>query len=232
MKRFFGHRQGDYIVFEGSEFTHIARVLRMKEGERVIASLNDDNDYYCTLTEIGKARAVARIEKVEFCKALPMHNIVLFQAMPKREYFESIVTKAVELGVSEVVPFICKFSVNHDYKAERINQIVLTACKQCERSRLIEVSPVLSFNQMLSRLSNYDVVIFAYEKENKSLDQKLLEKKENIAVIVGCEAGFTPEEAEKIISNGGVSISLGNRILRCDTAALATLAVVNILSKN
>ena len=232
MKRFFGKKEGENIVFEGSEFTHIFRVLRMKEGERVIASLNDENDYICVLTEVSKSRAVGKIEKIEKCRATPKNNIVLFQAMPKREYFESIVTKAVELGVSEVVPFICKFSVNHDYKAERINQIVLTACKQCERSRLIEVSTVLSFKEMLSRLSSYDVVIFAYEKATKPLEAKLLEGRKNIAVIVGCEGGFTGDEAEEIIAKGGEAIGLGNRILRCDTAALATLSVVNILSKN
>ncbi len=232
MKRFFGRREGENIIFDGSELVHISRVLRMKEGDRVIASLNDENDYTCVLTEISKTRAVGKIEKIEKCEATPKKNIVLFQAMPKREYFETIVTKSVELGASEVVPFISEYSVNHDYKSDRISQIVLTACKQCERSKLIEISPVLSFKEMLERLASFDAVIFAYEKANSPLDTRLLEDKERIAVVVGCEGGFTKKEAEEIIARGGEAISLGSRILRCDTATLATLAVVNILSKN
>lgn len=234
MKRFFGKKLGENIIFEGNEAGHIAQVLRMKVGQEIIASLNDENDYYCTLIEVNKKSVVAKIGRVEKCNALPKKNIVLYQAMPKREYFETIVTKSVELGVSEIRPFASQFSVNHDFKRERVEQIVLTACKQCERSKLVSVSDVLSFEKVLKELSDYDMVIFANEHSSDKFNVTDLKSKESIAVIIGAEGGFSLEEAEAIKkTNDKVkSVSLGERILRCDTASVALLAVVDILSEN
>ena len=151
MKRFFGRREGDNIFFEESEAGHIAQVLRMHEGEQVIASLNDDNDYFCTLVEVGKRRCIAKIDKIQKCAALPKKEITLFISMPKRDYFETIVTKSVELGVSEIQPFESAFSVNHAFKSERVEQIVLSACKQCERSRLVPLEAICKFDIMLEK---------------------------------------------------------------------------------
>lgn len=234
MKRFFGKKLGENIIFEGNEAGHIAQVLRMKVGQEIIASLNDENDYYCTLIEVNKKSVVAKIGRVEKCNALPKKNIVLYQAMPKREYFETIVTKSVELGVSEIRPFASQFSVNHDFKRERVEQIVLTACKQCERSKLVSVSDVLSFEKVLKELSDYDMVIFANEHSSDKFNVTDLKSKESIAVIIGAEGGFSLEEAEAIkkTNDKAKSVSLGERILRCDTASVALLAVVDILSEN
>ena len=232
MKRFFGRREGERIIFEGGEAQHIARVLRMGAGDKVIASTNDESDYYCTLTEVGKNKAVATIDETKKCPALPRKEISLFISMPKREYFETIVTKAVELGASDIQPFISQFSVNHDFKRERTEQIVMTACKQCERSKLVPAGDVISFDKMLSRLADYDMVIFANEHAGVAPFPQDLKKYDKIAVVVGCEGGFSEVEAEQIIKAGAKSISLGARILRCDTACLATLALVNLLSGN
>ena len=232
MKRFFGRREGDNIIFEGGEAIHIRQVLRMREGEAVIASLNDENDYYCTLVHIGKNQIEARVDRIEKNAAMPERNIVLFQAMPKREYFETIVTKAVEFGASRVVPFKSAYSVNHDFKRERMEQIILTASKQCERSRLMELEGALSFDKMLESLQGFDVIIFANERENEKFCEKDFKNKQNIAVIVGCEGGFNEEEKAAIIAAGAKSISLGKRILRCDSAALAMMTLASVLSEN
>ena len=84
MKRFFGKKLGENIIFEGNEAGHIAQVLRMKVGQEIIASLNDENDYYCTLIEVNKKSVVAKIGMVEKCRALPKKNIVLYQAIDRK----------------------------------------------------------------------------------------------------------------------------------------------------
>ena len=139
MKRFFGTKVGDNLVFDEGEAGHIRQVLRMKVGDEIIGCVNDEYDYFCTLTEIGKNRAVAKIDRRTKNLALPNKEIVLFLALPKREYFETIVTKSVELGVGRIVPFVSAFSVCKEFKRARLDQIVLTACKQCERSVLPKV---------------------------------------------------------------------------------------------
>ena len=119
----------------------------------------------------------------------------------------------------------------NSFKRERVDAQVMAACKQCERSILVPVHDVIKFNQMLQKLEEFDLVIFAYEKETKLFDLKILENKQKIAVVIGNEAGFSENEA-KLLKEKSTSISLGKRILRCDTAVTATLALVSILSKN
>ena len=151
--------------------------------------------------------------------------------MPKKEYFDNIIPKAIELGVSEIQFFTSKWTMLKTFKEERVKNMVITACKQCERSTIIEVNPVVSFDKMLEKIKSFDKVIFAYENETTPFSPEMVEEAQNIAVVIGNEAGFTEEEANKIKAYS-TSISLGNRILRCDTAVVATLALVNVLSGN
>ncbi len=232
MKRFFGSISGNNMIFDSGEAQHIRQVLRMRVGDNIIGQADDQFDYYCSITQISKAEVVAHIDRVENNIALPNKDICLFIAMPKREYFETIITKAIELGVNKIVPFVSNFSVNHSFKRERVEQIVLTACKQCERSKLVRVEDVIKFDDMLKMIKEFDISLFANEHENDTFNFAELNNYNKIAVIVGCEGGFSEEEANKIISAGAKSISLGKRILRCDTAAVAMLSLTNVLSGN
>ena len=231
MKRFFGKKLNENIIIEGEEFNHLKKVLRMAEGDKVIASVNDENDYYCTIVKINKNDCLLNVDNVEKCPAIPNKNITLFQMMPKKDYFDNIIAKSIELGVNKIVPFLSQHTMIKTIKRERVQTQIMTACKQCERSQMPLISDVVSFKQILKELNDYDLVIFAYEKETKPFDIKLLENKINIAVIIGNEAGFTEEEASQL-KEIATSISLGKRILRCDTAVVATLSLVSILSSN
>ncbi|MBO5395187.1 MAG: 16S rRNA (uracil(1498)-N(3))-methyltransferase [Clostridia bacterium] len=232
MKRFFGKQFGKQILIDGDEFVHLKKVLRMEEGDKIIASLNDENDYYCTIAKINKNDCVLDVDSAEKCPALPNRDITLFQMMPKKDYFDAIIAKSIELGVNEIIPFSSQFTQNKIFKRERIQTQIQTACKQCERSKLPVVSDIISFKQMLENLGDFDVVIFAYENEENPFTPAILENKQKIAVIVGNEAGFSEEEAKQIQARPVQSISLGKRILRCDTAVVATLSLVCILSGN
>ena len=95
MRRFFGKKQGENIVIEDGEFFHLRKVLRMNEGERVIACVNDENDYYCTISHMGKNECLLSIDRVEKCNALPNKNLTLFQMLPKKDYFDDILAKSV-----------------------------------------------------------------------------------------------------------------------------------------
>lgn len=229
MKRFFGERKGENIIVGGDEFFHMKKVLRLQEGEEIIVCLNDENDYFCTIEHFAKDHAVCFVIKTEKNRALPKKRIALFQMMPKKEYFDNILPKAIELGVSEIHFFTSAYTMNKTFKSQRVATQVMTACKQCERSKLVDVD-LVKFDDIKTLLSSYQKVIFAYEKEEKMFSSSMLDGCQSIAVIIGNEAGFTSEEADKIKSWGATSISLGNRILRCDTAVVATLSLVGILS--
>ena len=231
MKRFFGKKLGENILIEGDEFFHLKKVLRMNEGDKVIASINDENDYYCTISKINKNDCLLDVDNFEKCPALPNRNISLFQMMPKKDYFDNILAKSIELGVSKIVPFTSEYTMIKSLKRERVQTQIMTACKQCERSSLPMVSDVKPFKDILEELKEYDVVVFAYENETAPFTPEILNGKQNIAVVVGNEAGFTDDEAQRL-KEVSTSISLGKRILRCDTAVIATLSLVSILSGN
>lgn len=232
MKRFFGKKQNNTIIFENGEAQHIRQVCRLQIGDKICGIVGDNNEYTCTITEISKNSVVANINSKALCPATPKKQITLFIAMPKREYFETIITKATELGVSEIVPFVSRFSVNHSFKRERAEQILLTAVKQCELSKIPLLTAPVTFDKMITKLKEFDLVVFANETESKTFNLKDLTKFNKIAVIVGCEGGFETTEIEQIKNAGAKSISLGTRILRCDTASIATLTLVSVLSEN
>lgn len=231
MKRFFGKKNDNKIIIENGEFFHLNKVLRMKEGEKVIACVNDENDYYCQIEKINKNDCILNIEKVEKCPALPNHDITLFQMLPKKDYFDDILAKSVELGVSRIVPFTSEYTMIKTFKRERVDTQIMTACKQCERSMLVPVEDAITFENMLARLNEYDLVIFAYERETQPFNPEILKGKDKIAVIVGNEGGFSPTETEKL-KPLATTISLGKRILRCDTAVTTMLSLVSVLTNN
>ena len=142
MKRFFGRKEGDKIVIENNEFHHLKNVLRLGENDKVIASINDEYDYYCTIEKINKKDCILQIDNKELCPANPKNNIVLFQMMPKKDYFDNIIPKAIELGVREIYFFTSSFTMLKTFKRERVDTQVMTACKQCERSKLVEVHDI------------------------------------------------------------------------------------------
>ena len=231
MKRFFGRMENGKIVIENGEFFHLCKVLRMGEGDKIIASVNDENDYFCIIEKMGKNSCVAGVEGQEKCPALPNRDITLFQMLPKKDYFDDILAKSVELGVNRIVPFTSAYTMIKNFKRERVDTQIMTACKQCERSILVPVEDIVAFDKILPRLADFDLVIFAYERETTPFDPKILENKQKIAVIVGNEGGFAPDEV-KALQEVATSISLGKRILRCDTAVTTILSLVSVLSGN
>lgn len=232
MRRFFGEKFGENkILLTDGEFFHLRKVLRMNEGEKVIACINDENDYYCEIDKINKNDCILSIERKEPCPALPNKNITLFQMLPKKDYFDDIIAKSVELGVNKIIPFTSEYTMIKSFKRERVDAQIMTACKQCERSILVPVEDVIAFDDILERLKSFDLVIFAYERETEMFNPQILKNKQNIALIVGNEGGFSATETEKL-RKFATTVSLGKRILRCDTAVTALLSLVSILSGN
>lgn len=231
MKRFFGEKYKDRIIIKDNEFNHMKKVLRMQEGEKVLASINDENDYYCVIDKMDKNQAVLIVEEIKPCPALPKKNIVLFQMLPKKEYLDNIIAKSVELGVSKIIPFTSEWTMMKDVREDRVATQIMTACKQCGRSKLVDFEKCVKFDKLPNLLEDFDLVLFAYEKETGPFNPEVLKGKHNIAIVIGNEAGFTESEAETL-KNFSTSISLGTRILRCDTAVTAMLSLVGILSGN
>ena len=234
MRRFFGEIIDNRAKIAGEEFLHLKTVLRLKIGDEIIVLDGSEKEYLCRIIELKKDVALAEVFKVQKCKALPMKNIVLFQALTKREKLEMITQKCVELGVSTLIPFSSEHCVAKDAigKKDRLEKIVHSACKQCECSVPMKIGDTLKFDDMIKYASKEDIVLFANERAGEEIDISLLERYSNIGIIVGPEGGFTEKEKQAIIDAGAKSITLGKRILRSETASIVLVGLVSVISKN
>ncbi len=234
MRRFFGRIENDNFIVDGEELKHLSNVIRLKENDEFIGVANDEYDYICHILSIDKKSAVAQIIERKKNISLPKKNLVLFQALTKKEAFEFVLQKAVELGTSEVVPFVSEYCVNKSgINMERYKTLIMSACKQCERSKIMRLSEAVKFDNMIEKLADFDIVVFANEIDGESFDFTSLKDYQNIAFVVGCEGGFSENEKNKLVSLKNVkSVNLGSRILRAETASIVLLGLGMIHSGN
>lgn len=216
------------IEIYGEEAKHI-EVLRHKVND--IIEVNNRN---CKIINIDKNKVVCEMFGEEIKRGIPNVDIALYQALLKSDKMEYVIQKSVELGISKIIPFESKNIVvklkdnDKDKKIDRWNKISKEATKQCGRTDEVEISNVMTFNEMLSDLTEYSAVILAYENEKQPLREILKEiNHQKIAIIIGAEGGFDKQEVEKILENkNAISVSLGSRILRAETASLNLISIL------
>ena len=229
MKKFYAKKNGDFFVFEGDEFAHF-NVVRCRMGEKVLCFGENNIDYICEVVSIDKKTAKAKIISEQQNNKNPNKTITMFQGLVKGEKADLIVQKLTELGISNLYFFESEYTVAKDNvnKLDRLAKISKEACKQCGRSVPLNIGSTLKFEQMLNMLGNYDLVLFANEKDTlRNITD--LKKYNYIAIIVGSEGGFSDDEINKIVLKKTISFGLGNRILRAETACIAIASVVGYL---
>lgn len=229
MKKFFAIKDNDYFLFKDDELAHF-NVLRCKVGEQILCLNTDGYDYLCEVVDVSKKQAIAKILSKEKNTKNPTKNITVFQALIKGEKADLITQKLTELGVSQLAFFESKFSIAkaNNNKLTRLNKISEEACKQCGRSIPLDIKECMPFDNMLAKLQDFDIVLFANEK-NMIRNFDCLKNANNIAIIVGSEGGFDDEEIDKIKSAGAKEFGLGSRILRAETAVIAMSAIIGFL---
>jgi len=238
MRRFFGKVENNVAIIDGDEFIHLKTVLRGKIGEYIIVYNMSENEYICEIQKINKNDAICLVKEINLCRGLPNKNIVLFQALIKRDKMEEVIVKSVEIGVSKLISFESEYCTvkQNENKKERLEKIVISSCKQCERSIPMEVGESLSFKALLKEIKSFNnteksIVLFANERSGEPFDFSTLKDKENIAIVIGPEGGFSDKEKEELASIAE-SITLGKRILRSETASLVLCALASVHSGN
>lgn len=224
--------EGDIITISGGEFDHLKKVLRLSCGDEIIVLCGDGREYLCKIDSIGTKSAEAKISNISKCHADPRIKITVYQGIPKGDKFEFLIQKLSEVGVTRLVPFNSEFVVAKcKDKQERFDKIAAETCKQCGRSKPMEVGKPISFRELLKEIRTHEACYFAYEKaESGSFND--VSNFYDIAIIVGSEGGFSEKESEEIISAGAKEISLGKRILRTETASLVLAGILSYLTNN
>ena len=237
MPRFFIDGTADGRAYSaGADALHIAKALRMRPGEALTLCDGKGTDFEGVLETVTDRQVTVRITVSRPSQAEPTLAVTLYQGLPKGDKMDWIVQKAVELGVTAVVPVATRRSVARlegkaDKKQERWQRIAAEAAGQCGRGILPAVERPLSWNQALSRLSGEPALVF-YEGGGRPLRELVTPSTRRLSVFVGPEGGFDPEEIDAFRRQGGGVATLGPRILRCETAPLAALTLLMHLSGN
>ena len=226
----------DTIEITGEDVNHIKNVLRLKPGDRLTVSDNAGTDYECAIQSISSEKVIAGIEDMKRNASELDTRIVLFQGMPKSDKLEFIIQKAVELGVSEIVPVMTQRTVvkldekKEAKRLERYNAIALAAAKQSGRGIIPVVSSFMSFSKAVEYSRSLSMNIIPYENA-KGIEHSRrviadIAGRDSLGIFIGPEGGFAESEVELAVSAGASCITLGNRILRTETAGLAALSII------
>ncbi len=238
MPRFFSQNIiEDKAIISGGDAVHISKSLRMKKGEEIIVCDTKGTDYVCELSEFGED-VISKIISSHKSETEPNVFVTLYQAMPKNDKLELIIQKCVELGVSKIVPVITKRCVSRpdeksmEKKLLRYNKISLEAAKQSGRGIIPQICNMVSFKTAINQASQDDLSFICYEGGGKRFNEIDFKNKKSISIFIGGEGGFEEDEVQTATDSGIIRISLGSRILRCETAPIASVSIIMYLTNN
>ena len=242
MPRFFVSPQeftSDTLTLSGEAARHISLSLRMAVGDALTVSDGQGNEADCRLTSLSPDRVQAEVlSRHTGVGEMPI-SVILYQALPKGDKLETIVQKATELGAARICPFESSRSIARirpDRTARqtaRLQKIAEEAAGQCGRARLpVVTAPTGYADAVADAASRCDAVLFCYENEHRTTLRATLEELRargigTLGLFVGAEGGFSPEEVATAAESGFLSVTLGGRVLRCETAPLAALACIS-----
>jgi len=230
----------DTIDLNEREAHHGANVLRLREGERVVALDGQGSELCCTVQKVSKRGLTLSVYQRNKIPPLP-YQLTLVQAIPKGKTMETIVQKAAELGAARVVPIMTDRTVTQideersESKIEKWNSIAIDAIKQCGSAWLPKIMEPVKPSQHLSGGERSELNLIASLQPGAKhprlhfhdFIQKRGRKPKSVSVWVGPEGDFTPAEVNSVLAAGALPVTLGPLVLRSETAAFYCLSMVN-----
>jgi 16S rRNA (uracil1498-N3)-methyltransferase len=253
MPRFFieqGLALGRYKL-QGDDFHHIRDVLRLKPGEMVTLCDGMGNDFSGKIESFQPDGVMLDLQERVANASEPPYRATLYQGLAKGDKMDTIIQKAVELGVTRIVPVQCGRSIvrltaaDAAKKTTRWNKIALAAAQQCGRGQIPAVSDILSFSAAVAEAARADIRLIPWEGERQCGIRAVLEADDgandaidtpgssdaspaapSISILIGPEGGFAANELNLAVRAGIRPVTLGPRILRTETAGAAVLAML------
>jgi len=231
---------GGAAYIRGEDAAHF-RVLRIRQGETFTVCDGAGTDYVCRLKDAADGEICAEVLERRPSPGEPAVSCRVFAAFAKGDKLETVIQKCVELGASEIVAFPSARCVAKPEGAallrrtERWQKIAQEAAKQSGRGRVPPVRCAASFSEAVRDAAGADVPLFLYEGETQTDLRTALARAETpqtVSVMTGPEGGFAPQEAAEAAAAGMQAVTLGPRILRCETAPMAAVCAVMLLTDN
>lgn len=227
----------DIIKIIGNDVKHLKNVLRYKEGDKLEVCDESEKRYYTSIKNITNEEIELEILDVDNDSREMNVKVTLYQGLPKSDKMELVIQKCTELGVSQIVPVITDRVVvkidekNENKKIERWNKIGMESAKQSGRQAIPKIEKIVNLENIIENLSKYDIVIVPYECEKdctlKAILKNIEKEIKSIAIVIGPEGGFSDKDIEILERCTTMKkVSLGKRILRTETAGIATMAMI------
>lgn len=230
----------DVLRLEGREARHALRVLRLRPGDPSVVLDGAGAEFICEIESTARDVLLLRVKQQRMTHPLPC-SITLFVGIPKGKIIESIIQKSVELGVRRIVPLLTERVVTHlheegaGHKAEQWRQTAVEAMKQSGAPRLPEIETPAPLSGVLPRIGSFDLQLVGSLQKDRRHPREVFRQYENTngrppksaAAWIGPEGDFTPEELGAIEDSGARPVSLGNLVLRVETAAIYCLSILN-----
>ncbi|AWL12861.1 16S rRNA (uracil(1498)-N(3))-methyltransferase [Saliniradius amylolyticus] len=221
------------VVLSPDAVNHLVNVLRLKADHPIVLFNGDGSEYPATLTEVAKRKATARIDsRIGMDVESPL-SIHLGQGISKGDRMDFVLQKSVELGVTEITPLIterCTVKLNAERwqkKQDQWQKIIIGACEQCGRNTLPKLHPVVDLSDWLGQSTNQTRLLLNPEASRPF--NALKPDKAGVRLLIGPEGGLNDQEIYRAQEYGFNSVLLGPRVLRTETAALTSLAILQNL---
>lgn len=228
---------GAVVSLPKDEAKHALKVLRMTVGEVLCALDGQGGRFAAVLENVHGDAAEVRITE-QLPSNEPDVKVTLYQGLPKADKLDFIVQKLTELGANCVVPVKMEHCVvksdakDGKKRQERLQRIACEAVKQCRRAREPEVTEPMTWKQCFARMEKHDLVLVPWENaEGYNMKKAFAEHPEakNIGIVVGPEGGMSAAEVQALTEQGAKIVTLGPRILRTETAAVASVTMAMTL---
>ena len=222
---------GDHLALKGEEYRHLSRVLRKKAGEHVMVTDGKGRMFEAIIRAFTRAHAECTILHTFERLNEPKASVTLAVSPLKNPgRLDFVIEKGTELGASTFIPLLCERTIKRFEKHQRLQKIAASAVKQCGRCVLPTVFVPTRFETLVTNAANYQLKLVPHERTEQSqfvgsVMQHHRDVK-SVLILVGPEGGFSEEEIRLAGEHGFVSISLGPRRLRSETAALSALSWV------
>lgn len=225
------------IILNEEQSRHISKSLRMKVGDMLTLSCGNGKDYGCIIDTIDSKSVTLSVcyEQANNCE--PTVKVKLYQGVPKGDKLEDIIQKCTELGITEIQPVLTHRSVSRPdsksakKKQARYQKIALEAAQQSGRGIIPTIGEMTDLKTAVSK-DNSQLKILFYEGGGSPLKEIINKNTQTVSIYIGPEGGFEESEVALIKENGGTVATLGKRILRTQTAPVAALTAIMLLTDN
>jgi 16S rRNA (uracil1498-N3)-methyltransferase len=209
----------DFILSEETS-KHVSQVLRMKEGEEIRVTNGNGQTIIAEIVLPDKKKTKVKTIRKEFSASSKSKISIAISLIKNTNRFEWFAEKATEIGVSAIIPMICKRSEKTHFRKDRIRSILISAMLQSQQSWLPELSEPVKFSELLKNENHEQKFIAHCLPEDKKELKEVAKNAHSKIILIGPEGDFTEEEIEQAIQHNYIPVSLGDTRLRTETAGI------------